>query len=201
MGGDARLFAPSAARNRAPILAVLKPELPATGLVLEIASGSGEHAVHFAAACLALRFQPTDPTTAALASIDAWTKHEALANVLPALQLDAAATDWPVKAADVIVCINMIHIAPWAATHGLLAGAARVLPARGLLFLYGPYRRGGANTSQGNIDFDADLRSRDPAWGIRDLEAISELAAEGGFTSPRIVEMPANNLSLLFRRR
>jgi SAM-dependent methyltransferase len=201
MSGDARLFAPSAARNRDPIWAVLRPELPASGLVLEVASGSGEHAVHFARlAGPQVVFQPSDPDEEARASIDAWAATSGLSNILPALALDAAADAWPIARADVVVCINMLHIAPWASTVGLVRGAARVLPPGGLLFLYGPYRRGGGHTAASNAAFDADLRRRDPAWGVRDLEAVAALAAAAGFTAPGIAEMPANNLCLLFRR-
>ncbi|WP_332695180.1 DUF938 domain-containing protein, partial [Bosea sp. (in: a-proteobacteria)] len=140
---DIRLFAPSAQRNRDPILAVLREALPATGLVLEIASGSGEHAVHFAAALPHLSFQPSDPNAEARASIDAWAREVALQNLLPALPLDASTPGWPLARADAVVCINMIHISPWAATQGLIAEAARLLPPGGPLYLYGPYRQSG----------------------------------------------------------
>ncbi len=178
MSEDARQFAPSAARNRDPIWAVLRPELPASGLVLEVASGSGEHTVHFARlAGPQIVFQPSDPDAPARASIDAWAATSGLSNILPALALDAAADAWPIARADVVVCINMIHIAPWASTVGLVRGAARVLPPGGLLFLYGPYRRGGRHTAPSNAAFDADLRRRNPAWGVRDLEAVADLAS------------------------
>ena len=202
MSGDARLFAPSAARNRDPIWAVLRPELPASGLVLEVASGSGEHTAHFARlAGPQVVFQPSDPDAQARASIDAWGATSGLSNILPALALDAAADAWPIARADVVVCINMIHIAPWTSTVGLVRGAARVLPPGGLLFLYGPYRRGGGHTAPSNAAFDADLRRRDPAWGVRDLEAVAALSAAAGFGAPYIAEMPANNLCILFRRQ
>ena len=201
MTDDPRLFAPATARNREPIWNVLAPELPTRGLVLEIAAGSGEHSVHFARLAVpTLHFQPTDPDAAARASIDAWAARSGLANVEPALALDAAADDWPVTHADVVVCINMIHISPWAAAAGLVRGAARVLPPGGLLFLYGPYRRNGQHTAPSNAAFDADLRCRDPAWGVRDMEAIAALAAEARFAAPTVIPMPANNFSLLFRR-
>jgi SAM-dependent methyltransferase len=192
--------APAAARNRQPILEVLRAHLPARGLVLEVASGTGEHAVHFAGALPRLAFQPTDPDPDARASIDAWVADSGLPNLRPALALDAAMPDWPVAAADAVLCCNMIHISPWASTVGLLAGAARVLPAGGLLYLYGPYRRDGRHTAPSNEAFDADLRRRNPAWGVRDLEAVAALAADSGFDAPKVVEMPANNLSVLFRR-
>ena len=198
---DPRLYAPATARNRDPIWTVLAPELPTRGLVLEIAAGSGEHSIHFARLCMpTLHFQPTDPDTTARASIDAWVARSGLANIKPALDLDAAADDWPVTRADAVLCINMIHISPWAATAGLVRGAARVLPPGGLLFLYGPYRRNGQHTAPSNAAFDADLRRRNPAWGVRDMEAVAALAAEARFAAPSVIPMPANNFSLLFRR-
>ncbi|MCI0753700.1 DUF938 domain-containing protein [Teichococcus vastitatis] len=198
MPDDPRRSAPSALRNREPILRALRPHLPAGGLVLEVASGTGEHVAHLAAALPGLRWQPTEPDDANRASIDAWCA--GLPNVLPALPLDAAAAGWPVARADAVLCINMIHIAPWAAAQGLVAGAARVLPAGGLLALYGPYRRRGRPMEPGNAAFDADLRRRDPAWGLREVEAVAELAAAAGFGPPGVVAMPADNLTLLFRR-
>jgi SAM-dependent methyltransferase len=191
-----RRQAPAAARNRDPILDVLRLHLPALGLVLEVASGSGEHTAHFAEALPHLTFQPSDPDPDARASIDAWT--EGLANVRPAVMLDAGAEAWPIETADAIVCINMIHIAPWDAAVGLIRGAARRLPAGGTLFLYGPYTRGGITTAPSNTAFDRDLRARNPAWGLRDLDAVATLATQHGFSPPQIVEMPANNLSLVF---
>jgi SAM-dependent methyltransferase len=197
---DARRHAPAAERNRDAILAVLKRDLPARGLVLELASGSGEHAVHFAAALPDLVFQPSDPDAASCASIDAWAASAGLANLRPALALDATMPDWPIAAADAILCINMIHIAPWAAAIGLLQGAARILAPGGVLYLYGPYKRDGRHTAPSNDAFDRGLRARDPAWGVRDLEAVAALAAANGFAAPAIEPMPANNLSLIFRR-
>ena len=191
-----RRQASAVARNRDPILDVLRPHLPTRGLVLEVASGTGEHIAHFAEALPHLTFQPSDPNADARASIDAWAKD--LANVRPALALDAAAEDWPIARADAILCINMIHIAPWQAAIGLIRGAARVLPPNGTLFLYGPYFRPGVVPAPGNTAFDRDLRARNPAWGLRDLEAVAMLAAQHGFSPPQIVEMPANNLSLVF---
>lgn len=195
-----RREAPAAQRNRQPILDVLRPELPAKGTVLEIASGTGEHVVHFAAARPDLVFQPSDPDASARASIDDWVRTLGLGNVRPAMLLDVTAQAWPVERADAVLCSNMIHISPWQATEGLVAGAGRVLPPQGLLFLYGPYRRGGRHTAPSNEAFDQDLRRRNPAWGVRDLEAVADLAAANGFAPPRIVEMPANNLAVLFRR-
>ncbi|KAB2940954.1 MAG: DUF938 domain-containing protein [Hyphomicrobium sp.] len=202
MNDDARQYAPSAARNRDPIWNVLAPHMPPRGLVLEVASGSGEHTLHFARASgPELIFQPSDPDAAARASIDAWAAASGLGNIRPAVVLDAAADAWPVDRADVVVCINMIHISPWSSAVGLVRGAARVLPAGGLLFLYGPYRRSGAHTAPSNAAFDLDLRRRNPAWGVRDLETVADLAVAAGFAAPHIAPMPANNFSLLFHRR
>jgi SAM-dependent methyltransferase len=201
MSDDPRQYAPSTARNRDPIWRVLRPQLPPAGLVLEIASGSGEHVAHFARlAAPGIVFQPTDPSADARASIDAWTAAANLGNVGPALALDAASGSWPIAHADVVLCINMIHISPWSATEGLIRGAADVLPPGGLLFLYGPYRRGGEHTAPSNEAFDADLRRRNPEWGVRNLEAVAKLAADAGFSPPRIEPMPANNFCVLFRR-
>jgi SAM-dependent methyltransferase len=201
MNDDARLYAPSAARNREPILGVLRSHLPARGLVLEIASGSGEHIVHFAQnSAPELLFQPSDPDPGARASIDAWAAALGLSNIRPALALDAASPDWPIVHADAILCINMIHIAPWTAAVGLIRGAARILAPGGMLYLYGPYRRGGRHTAVSNELFDQDLRRRNPLWGVRDVEAVAALAAGEGFAEPLAEEMPANNLSLIFRR-
>jgi SAM-dependent methyltransferase len=197
---DARLHSPSVERNRDPILAVLRPLLDGARSVLEIASGSGGHVVHFAAALPAVTFQPTDPDAASRASIDAWVAESALANVRPALALDVIAQPWPVESADAVVCINMIHISPWAATLGLMRGAAQVLRPGGLLFLYGPYRRGGTHTADSNETFDRSLRARNIAWGIRDLEDVAQAAQAEGFGAPTIEPMPANNLSVIFRR-
>jgi hypothetical protein len=194
-----RLDSPSALRNRDGILGVLLGWLPSAGVVLEVASGSGQHVAHFAAALPDLCWQPSDPVAEHRASIDAWCA--GLANVLPALNLDATAANWPVRAADAVLCINMIHIAPWAAAKGLFGGAARVLPAGGKLALYGPFRRTGREMEPSNAAFDADLRRRDPAWGLREVESVAALAADFGFGDPDVVPMPANNLTLLFRRR
>lgn len=200
MSEDARRFAPAVARNKAAITEVLARHLPATGLVLEIASGSGEHALHFAAHFPALSFQPTDPDAAALASIAAWRTEAQLANLLPPLVLDVMEDAWPVQKADAVLCINMIHIAPWEATAALMRGAARVLSRDGVLFLYGPFKQGGQHTASSNVEFDSSLRTQDAQWGVRDLEAVAEHASAAGFAAPVIEEMPANNLSVIFRR-
>ncbi|MFM7608638.1 MAG: DUF938 domain-containing protein [Alphaproteobacteria bacterium] len=197
---DARRFAPAVARNKVAITEVLARHLPASGLVVEIASGSGEHALHFAAHFPALCFQPTDADAAALASIAAWQDEARLTNLLPPLMLDVMADVWPVQKADVLVCINMIHIAPWEATAALMQGAARILPPNGMLFLYGPFKQGGAHTAPSNADFDASLRAQDARWGVRDLEEVAHHASAAGFAAPVIEAMPANNLSVIFRR-
>ncbi len=196
-----RQHAPAAERNREPILAVLERVLPATGTVLEIASGTGQHAIHFAAALPQLTWQPSDPGEDARASIAAWTAHSGLANVRAPLALDVRDASWGLDAADAIVCINMIHISPWESARAMTGGAGRLLKAGGVLFLYGPYRRGGAHTAPSNAAFDAQLRSRDPAWGVRDMEDVVALADAAGFDLDETVEMPANNFSLVFRKR
>ena len=200
MSPDQRLYFPAAARNRQPILDVLARHLPPRGLVLEVASGSGEHIAHFAQAYPGLGFQPSDPNPAHRASIDAWTAALGLANVRPAIDLDAAVEPWPIAATDAVLCINMIQVAPWAAALGLMRGAGRIVPPGGMLYLYGAYKRGGQHTASSNAAFDASLRAQNPAWGVRDLEAIAALAAAQGFAAPIVVEMPANNLSLVFKK-
>lgn len=198
---DSRQFAPATQRNREPILAVLREVLPDTGLVLEVASGSGEHAVHFAGAFPELVFQPSDPDPAALASIDAWASESGLPNLKPAIRLDATARDWPLSRADAILCVNMIHISPWAATEGLIRHAAELLPASAPLYLYGPYRQSGVPLAPSNAVFDDSLRRRNPKWGLRELDAVAALATAAGFDGPQVTPMPANNLSVVFRRR
>lgn len=195
------LVSPSTARNREPILQALKPHLPDRGLVLEIASGSGEHAVHNAAALPDLQWRPTDADDQALASIEAWRAWAGLPNLLPALRLDASdPAAWPVERADAVVSINMIHISPWSATQGLMAGARRLLTPGGLLFLYGPYLESDVETAPSNLAFDESLRRRDPAWGLRRLDAVTALATAEGLALAERVAMPANNLSLAFRK-
>ncbi len=195
-----RLTAPAAGRNRAPILAVLTDLLPAEGLVLEVACGTGEHACHFAAATPGLSWQPTDPEPAHRKSADAWARHLGLTNVLPALDLDVCAAVWPVERADAIFCANMIHIAPWEATLGLVSGAARVLAPGHSLILYGPFMFDGQHTAQSNERFDHSLRSRDPAWGVRDLRRVEDAAAVHGLTLVDQIAMPANNQIVVFQR-
>ncbi len=192
--------APATLRNRDAIVAVLADWLPATGTVLEVASGSGEHAVHFAAAFPHLDWQPSDPDPAGLTSIAAWRDEAGLANLAPPLALDASSEGWPVDRADAILCINMVHISPWGATLGLLAGAARLLPAGAPLILYGPYTEPDTPTAESNLAFDASLRTRDASWGLRDIEAVKAAAAAAGLAFAERRAMPANNLMLLLRR-
>ena len=190
--------APAAERNRDPIAAVLREVLPARGLVLEIASGTGEHAAYFAGLFPGLEWQPSDPDPSALNSIEAWTADAGAANLREPIELDAAGT-WAVDHADAILCINMVHISPWAATLGLLAGAARLLPTGGPLILYGPYRRSEVETAESNEAFDRSLKARNPDWGLRDLEEVIAAAEAKGLSLERVVEMPANNLTVVFR--
>jgi SAM-dependent methyltransferase len=192
-----RRTAPAAERNKEPILGVLKRVLPARGLVLEIASGSGQHVVHFARALPALQWQPTEFDPDMLPSIADWIEAKQPANVRAPLLLDVG-KPWPINHADAVVCINMIHISPWQATLDLISGAARVLDSGGVLFLYGPYRRFGAHTAPSNEALDADLRARNPEWGVRDLEAVEAVAQQQGFALKDIDAMPANNLSVAF---
>lgn len=179
---------------------MLRDALPREGLVLEIASGSGEHADHFARAMPHLEWQPSDPDPAARGSIAAWREDAGLANLRGPIALDAAARDWPIDHADAIVCINMVHISPWRATLGLLAGAARLLPLAAPLIFYGPYRRADAPTAPSNEAFDASLRARDPEWGLREVEDVTREADRRSLAFERLVEMPANNLTLIYRR-
>lgn len=197
---DPRVYAPAVARNREPILAVLRRVLPSSGRVLEIASGSGEHARFFAAALPHLTWQPSDSDPRARASIAAFRDAGAPPNLLPPIALDASAAEWPVAGAAAVVCINMIHIAPWSACEGLMAGAARILPQGGVLYLYGPYKEEGRHTAPSNAAFDADLRARDPRWGVRDLGEVIALAHRHGLMHRETVAMPANNRSVVFRR-
>jgi len=192
---------PATARNRGPILEVLRRALPETGRVLEIAAGAGEHAAHMAKALPGLEWQPTDAEPLALGSIRAWREAAGTPNLLDPRVLDVTdPADWPEDAYEAVVCINMVHISPWVATEGLMEGAARVLTLGGLLYLYGPFREGGRHTAPSNEAFDASLKARDPAWGVRDLEEVVALAARHGLALAERVGMPANNLSLMFRR-
>ena len=196
--GDVRKHAPATLRNREAIAVELAALLPETGTVLEVASGSGEHVVFFAKRFPELMFVPSDPDADGRASIAAWCAGRR--NVAPPLDIDAAAPDWPVATADALLCINMVHISPWKATVGLFDGAARLLPAGGPLILYGPYRRAGIETAPSNEAFDASLKSRDPRWGLRDVAEVSAAAVTRGLRFDRLVEMPANNILLVYRR-
>lgn len=192
---------PSSARNREPLLAVLRRWLPATGTVLEVASGLGEHAAWFAAALPGLTWQPTDFSEDALAVIAARREQGDVPNLAAPLKLNAMAPQtWPLDRADAVVCINMIHISPWAATQGLMSGAGRVLSQGGVLCLYGPYLEAEVETAPSNLAFDADLKRRDPSWGLRDLAAVKAEAERNGLAFEERVAMPANNLALLFRK-
>jgi hypothetical protein len=191
--------APATERNREPIAAVLKEVLPASGLVLEIASGTGEHSAFFAPLFPALLWQPSDPDPEAVLSIRAWREEAKADNLLEPLKLDAAAEEWPVSRADAILCINMVHISPWGATKGLMRGSGRLLGAGAPLILYGPYRRAGVPTAPSNDAFDSSLRARNPEWGLRDLGKVEAEAALHGLRFDRLFEMPANNVTAVFR--
>ncbi len=193
--------APATLRNRDPILAVLRRVLPREGMVLEIGSGSGEHAAWFAAALAPLRWQPSDASDADFTSIAGWAREHGASTVEPPVVLDAASDTWPVSHADAIFSANVIHIAPWIVAEGMLRGAGRVLPPSAPLVLYGPFVRDGVHTAASNAAFDAELRRRDPNWGIRDLDAVTRAADAHGLGLDEIIEMPANNLAVVFRRR
>ena len=197
---DPRLFAPATQRNRQPILEVLSRVLPTSGRVLELASGTGEHAVWFAQQLRPLIWQPSDADPEMRRSILAHCQGLDLANLADPLALDVTRQPWPIAQADGIVCINLLHIAPWAAAEGVMAGAGQILPAGGVLVLYGPSRRNGDHTAPSNAAFDQSLRQQNPAWGVRDLEAVADLAKAQGMTLEEVVEMPANNLTLVFRK-
>ncbi len=197
---DYRQYAPATVRNRDFILDVLRDVLPVTGAILEIASGSGEHVVHFARNFPSLVFQPSDPEPEALRSIAAWVEATDVANVRAPIVLNASQSPWPIASADGVICINMVHISPWDATVGLIAGAAAILPRGSPLYLYGPYKREGFAAAPSNEAFDRSLRARNPTWGLRDLEAVVAIAESVGFSPPAVTEMPTNNLSVVFRR-
>jgi len=192
-------YSAAAERNAEPILKVLRRVLPAEGTVLEIASGTGQHVVYFAAALPALTWQPTDADPEMEKSIAASVGGADIGNVKAALQLDVREKPWPVSEADALVCINLIHISPWAATVALFDGGQDTLSANDVLFLYGPYRRDYRHTAPSNEAFDASLRSRDPAWGVRDLEEVTKCAEAAGFVLEEVVAMPANNFSVIYR--
>ena len=193
-------YAPAAERNCEPISAVLRQVLPESGLVLEVASGTGQHSAAFAALFPDLVWQPSDPDPSALSSIAAWREETGLPNLRAPVRLDAEAWPWPVDRADAVLCVNMVHISPWAATLGLLSGAAALLPPGGPLILYGPYRRAEVATAPSNDSFDLSLKSRNPEWGLRNLEDVSGAAEAQGLRFERLFEMPANNLTVVYRR-
>ena len=197
-GADAKRHAPATERNRDVIAETLARVLPAEGLVLEIASGTGEHVVHFAKMFPALTWQPSDPDPIALASINAWRADSNVPNMRPAMLLDASA-EWPIAQADAVVCINMTHISPWAATVGLLRNAARLLPQSAVLFIYGPYNQRDVPLADSNAAFDASLRQQNALWGLRYVEDIMAEAHVSGLHLDSVIDMPANNLSLIFR--
>jgi len=197
-GADAKRHAPATERNRDVIAETLARVLPTEGLVLEVASGTGEHVVHFAKMFPALTWQPSDPDPIALASINAWRADSNMPNVRPAMLLDASA-DWPIAQADAVVCINMTHISPWAATVGLLRNAARLLPQSAVLFIYGPYNQRDVPLADSNAAFDVSLRQQNALWGLRYVEDIMAEAHVSGLHLDSVIAMPANNLSLIFR--
>ena len=214
---DLRQYAPATQRNREPILTVLKQHLPATGTVLEIASGTGEHAVFFSSQLAPRKWLPTDVNPLALDSIAAWREHSqpGIDGVYPPIFLDVTVPQWPVEVTPpealqetgfevgeigAIANMNMIHISPWSACEGLMNGAGRILPPGGVLYLYGPFQRDGKHTAPSNAAFDQSLRSRNPEWGVRALEAVTALAAQQGLALETVISMPANNLSVIFRK-
>lgn len=196
----ARRSAPAALRNREPIAEVLREWLPEAGVVLEIASGTGEHAVYFAERFAGLEWQPSDLHPDALGSIRAWRAAGAPANLREPVLLDAAAPEWPIARADALLSINMVHISPWASALGLLDGAQRLLGAGAPLILYGPWLSDRIETAPSNFAFDADLKGRDPRWGLRNVEAFAQEARSRDFELAELRQMPANNLMLLFRK-
>ena len=198
-----RRHAPATLRNREPILAVLQRQLPAAGLILEVASGSGEHAAFIAPRLPSgLEWQPTEAHADALADIDACSLEAHCSRIRPAIVLNTCAADWPIASAAAVFCANMIHIAPWAAAEGLFRGSARILTDNAPFILYGPFKRDCADTAPSNRTFDEDLRARDPFWGVRCLDTeVVPLAEASGFALHEVVTMPANNLTVIFRRR
>lgn len=198
---DARQYAPAIERNREPILEVLRQVLPPTGTILEIASGTGEHAVYFAPRLAPRKWLPSDTNPVALASIAAWRQYCACDNLYPPITLDVCDSNWAVETEiDAIACINMIHIAPWAACLGLMAGAKRHLPPGGILYLYGPFKQAGEHTAPSNAAFDASLRAQNPQWGIRDLDEVATVAQSANLSLIRTVAMPANNYSVVWQK-
>jgi SAM-dependent methyltransferase len=203
LGGLAgnRLVSPSAERNKEPVAQLLKELLPEHGVVLEVSSGTGQHAVHFAQRMPYLTWQPSERDEGCLLSIARWVKDQGLTNVRGPLHLNVMDRPWPIRSAVAVVCLNMIHIAPWPAAEGLVSGASEILNPGGLLYLYGPFRRDGHHTAASNEAFDRQLRTQNPEWGVRNLEDVADYARSHGFGPPEIHEMPANNLSVVLRRQ
>jgi Protein of unknown function (DUF938) len=207
-----RQYAPATERNRESILKVLLEVLPPTGTILEISSGTGEHAVYFAPRLHPRRWIPSDPDPVARESIAAWRQEVSVDNLCPPIALDASQAHWSIELPTAleefdlentpigaIVNINMIHIAPWSACLGLMAGAGRILPAGGILYLYGPFKQNGQHTAPSNAAFDESLQARNPEWGMRDLEAVVAAAQAENLSLRKIYPMPANNLSVIFQ--
>ncbi len=200
---DARLYAPATERNREAILEVLLEVLPPTGTILEVSSGTGEHAVFFAPRLTPRYWLPSDLNPLALASINAWRSYAKCENLYPPIVLDASSPNWElgnVEPISAIANINMIHIAPWEACLGLMTGTGRILPPGGILYLYGPFTRGGKHTAPSNVAFDESLKEQNPDWGVRDLDKVIEIANSQQLTLVKTVAMPANNLSVIFQR-
>lgn len=203
VGADQRMFSPSAARNVAPILAILQRVLPSRGSVLEIGCGTGEHAVSFAGAMPQLTWRPSDPNPDARASASSWIRFTGLGNVWAPLDIDVCASTWGVEQDapfDAMISLNMVHIAPWSASLGLFAGAGRMLPTGAVLILYGPFKRDGAHNAPSNAEFDVSLRARNPSWGVRDIADLERLAEASGVILRETIEMPANNRTLVFAK-
>tara|TARA_R110002033_G_scaffold147508_3_gene184744 strand:+ start:145 stop:786 length:642 start_codon:yes stop_codon:yes gene_type:complete len=197
---DEQKHAPATLRNRDAIVAVLRDILPERGTILEIASGTGEHAVYFGRTFPGLTFQPSDPDPACCQSIAAWTKREGVSNILPPLQLDAQAADWDTPKPAAILCINMVHISPWESSIGLIEKAGKLLDPGAPLYLYGPYLRDDVETAPGNLAFERSLKSRNLRWGLRDVADMDALAESNGLSRESLIEMPANNISLVYRK-
>jgi cyclopropane fatty-acyl-phospholipid synthase-like methyltransferase len=203
VSADQRMFSAAAGRNSPPILEVLKRVLPANGVVLEIGCGTGEHAVHFAGAMPGVTWLPSDPDSDSRLSTARWIQSKGLSNVLLPLDIDVCAKSWGVEQTapfDAIVSINMVHIAPWAASLGLFAGAGRLLRVGGLLFLYGAFMRDGVHSAPSNAAFDATLKARNPSWGVRDIAELERVGESSGLSLRETIEMPANNMSLVFSK-
>lgn len=195
-----RLFYPATMRNRDAILSILENTLPPQGTVLEIASGSGEHVIHFAKAFPGITWQPSDLEEDCLKSIQAWIEHTALNNVQSPLALDTTRNNWPTVNLDAILCINMVHISPWEATVGLMKKAGSFLNQGGVLYLYGPYKQKGQHTASSNVSFEGWLKDKDERFGVRHMEEVEALANDNGLKLSQIIDMPANNFSLVFHR-